>query len=201
MIRKIHIADYGLGNLFSVSSAIQKLGYEPVISANIQELEKADFLILPGVGAFQKGMELLQGKGFPDLIFAHVRLGKPLLGVCLGMQMLFESSEENGFSQGLGLIPGHVKRIVDDSSSIKVPHIGWSLLHSTNGMLAPVVDQKFMYFVHSYHPVSEGYCIAKANYQGVDITAMVNKDNIWGCQFHPEKSGQDGLSLLEQIIL
>jgi glutamine amidotransferase len=202
MIRKIHIVDYGLGNLFSVCSAIRKIGCEPVVIGKPQDFKLADFLVLPGVGAFQKGMNLLQSHGLADRILCHVRQGKPILGICLGMQMLFESSEENGFSKGLGLIPGKVKRIVDDQSKVKVPHIGWSLLDSTSEILMSAVDKKFMYFVHSYHPVTDAkYCVAKTNNQGVEITAMINKDNIWGCQFHPEKSGEDGLKLLKKVFL
>ena len=200
MIRKIHIVDYGLGNLFSVASAIRRVGFEPVFAVTPDDFKVADFLVLPGVGAFQKGMHSLQSCGLIDGILSHAKQGKPLLGICLGMQMLFESSEENGFFEGLGLIPGHVKKIIDDNSELKVPHIGWSLLRSTNAILKPVLDQKFMYFVHSYHPVTDlNYCVAKTDYQGVDITAMVNKDNIWGCQFHPEKSGEDGLNLLKTL--
>lgn len=200
MMRKIHIVDYGLGNLFSVGSAIKQVGFEPVFVANPDACKAADFLVLPGVGAFQKGMRLLQSNGLVEGILYHVKQGKPILGICLGMQMLFESSEENGFSKGLGLIPGQVKKIVDDQLDIKVPHIGWSSLNSVNELFASV-DKKFMYFVHSYHPVTDlEYCVAKSNYHDVEITAMVNKDNIWGCQFHPEKSGNDGLSLLKQIL-
>jgi glutamine amidotransferase len=201
MINKIHIVDYGLGNLFSVCSAIKKIGYEPVVANNFQELSEADFIVLPGVGAFEKGMQLLQEKGFANTILTHVEKGRPILGICLGMQMFFDSSEENGFSKGLGLIPGEVKKIIgNQQSKIKAPHIGWSLLNCSSYTMASVINKKFMYFVHSYHPLSEKYCIAHTDYQGINITAMVNKDNVWGCQFHPEKSGTDGLQLLDSIL-
>ncbi len=200
-IRKVHIIDYGVGNLFSVSSAIKKIGCDPVVINNPNDILFADFLILPGVGAFQKGMKHLLEGGFKDYILKHVEKERPILGICLGMQMLFESSEENGISEGLGLIQGNVQKITTNKN-IKVPHIGWSALQPVNGFMQADVDNKFMYFVHSYHPVTEEkYCVAKVDYHGIDVTAMVNKDNIFGCQFHPEKSAEDGLSLLKKIVL
>jgi glutamine amidotransferase len=200
-IRKVHIIDYGVGNLFSVSSAIKKIGCEPVITKNPNDLQCADFLILPGVGAFQKGMKNLIESGFKDDILRHAEQERPILGICLGMQMLFDCSDENGQTSGLGLIPGHVKKITTNKN-IKVPHIGWSALKSVNGILRGEIENKFMYFVHSYHPITEEqYCTAKVDYHGIGLTAMVNKDNIFACQFHPEKSAEDGLNLLKKIIL
>lgn len=200
-MHKVHIIDYGLGNLFSVKSAIEKIGATPIITNIPDDLMEADFVILPGVGAFQKGMHLLTECGFKTPILEYVKKGKPLLGICLGMQMLFESSEENGTSKGLGLLPGHVEKITEGSVGVKVPHIGWSQLRSINDRLKDFVENKHMYFVHSYHPVTEeSYYVAKTNYHGIEITAIVKKDNVWGCQFHPEKSGEDGLNLLKEII-
>lgn len=200
-MHKIHIIDYGLGNLFSVKSAIEKIGVTPIITNAPDDLIEADFVILPGVGAFQKGMHLLTECGFKAPILEYAKKGKPLLGICLGMQMLFESSEENGTSKGLGLLPGHVEKIAEANAGVKIPHIGWSRLISTEDRLKYFVENKHMYFVHSYHPVTErAYCVAKTNYNGIEITAIVKKDNIWGCQFHPEKSGEDGLDFLEKWI-
>ena len=200
-MRKIHIVDYGLGNLFSVISAIRKIEYKPVVVNSSTEVALADFLVLPGVGAFRKGINAIATLGFKEVILEHVQKGKPILGICLGMQMLFDSSDENGFSGGLGLIPGHVKKIVDEHLGIKIPHIGWGALISVNGMLKSFIEQQFMYFVHSYTSVTDSkYCVAKTDYHGFEITSMVNKDNIWGCQFHPEKSGHQGLIVLKEIL-
>ena len=201
-ISKIHIIDYGLGNLFSVASAIKKLGKTPIIADAPQHLQEADFVILPGVGAFQKGMNLLEDKGFKDALLNYCDKQKPLLGICLGMQMLFESSSENGSTNGLGLIPGHVKKIAEGKDiNVKIPHIGWKRLEAVNGFLANEVQNHFMYFVHSFHPLTdERYIVANTIYQGIAVTAMVQNENLFGCQFHPEKSGEAGLSLLKIVV-
>ncbi len=201
MSKKVHIVDYGLGNLFSVSNAFRKIGANPIIIDNPKDIKNIDFLVLPGVGGFKQGMHELETRGFKDEIIEYASEGKFLLGICLGMQMLFESSEENGFSAGLGLIPGTIDRIDVNYSDIKVPHIGWGKLKSINNKLSEVIDQKYMYFVHSYHPTATfDSCVASTNYNGVEITAVVNKGNIWGCQFHPEKSGESGLNLLAKML-
>lgn len=200
-ISKIHIIDYGLGNLFSVASAIKKIGKTPVIATTPKQLQEADCVILPGVGAFQKGMTLLEVTGFKDALLNYYDKQKPLLGICLGMQMLFESSSENGDTMGLGLIPGHVKKITSGKGlNVKVPHIGWKRLNAVNGFLASEVQNHFMYFVHSFHPLTDKkYIVANTLYQEIEVTAMVQNQHLLGCQFHPEKSGEAGLSLIEKV--
>ncbi len=200
MTKKIHIIDYGVGNLFSVSSALKKIGHEPLIVTNYKDLERADFILLPGVGSFSKGMNQLKTEGFVEPLLTHVESGRPLLGICLGMQMLMDSSEENGFDYGLGFIPGQVKCLSIDYPDLLVPHIGWRKLQSSNTKIIDC-DASYMYFVHSYHAVvKDDYVIATSKYGAANIASIVNNGNVWGCQFHPEKSGSDGLALLKNIL-
>ena len=198
MFPKVHIIDYGLGNLFSVENALKKIGADPIIVMTPAELMEADYIILPGVGSFQKGMEELQKRGFPEAIFNHVKKGKKLLGICLGMQMLLDDSEEEGFSKGLGLIPGTVKKIKSDSKEIKVPHMGWSKLVQQNQLDR---DDNYMYFVHSYHCITDQeHSIATTTYYDCTINAVVKNRTVWGAQFHPEKSGEHGLVFLKKWL-
>lgn len=206
MQRKITIVDYGLGNIFSVNRAFSYNNCLVDIASTPEQITHADFLVLPGVGAFKKGMQELQRRHFLEPISNHAKSGKPLLGICLGMQLLFDSSEENGDSQGLGLIPGKVERIIPNDSLAKVPHIGWGRLNVNQNHFAaklPLfknVDNQFAYFVHSYHPIcQQKHLLAHTQYHGHKINAMVMKDNIIGCQFHPEKSGHSFLLFLKEI--
>nr|WP_301553470.1 imidazole glycerol phosphate synthase subunit HisH [Desulfuribacillus stibiiarsenatis] len=192
--------DYGMGNLRSVTKALEKLGYATKIVADPQELKGADGVILPGVGAFGDAMENLQEQNFIPAIHEYVQSGKPFLGICLGMQLLFDSSEEMGEHQGLGLIPGKVVRFQGD---FKVPQIGWNelkLYHETHYLFEGIPGSRFVYFVHSYHAKVENHdhVLASTDYFG-EVTAIVGRDNVVGMQFHPEKSSEVGLKLLENF--
>jgi glutamine amidotransferase len=207
MPRKITIVDYGLGNIFSVREAFTHIGCQVDMASTCANIAKADFLVLPGVGAFKKGMHELSQLNLIPAILNYIEMGKPLLGICLGMQLLFESSEENGFTQGLGIIPGKVMRIVPENVALKIPHIGWGklTLNSTHpqadSSLGKTIQNKFAYFVHSFHPVptQQDHLLATTQYEGQTIHAMVMRDNIIGCQFHPEKSGDNLLPFLKEI--
>jgi imidazole glycerol-phosphate synthase subunit HisH len=201
----IGIVDYGMGNLFSVSKALERLGVPYVISDDQEELLKADGIILPGVGAFKDAMALLESTHLKETIMAFVNTGKPLLGICLGMQLLFEDSEENGRTKGLGLLPGTVVRIPKEDlegNTYKVPHMGWNhLKYAKPSILTEGLEEGYVYFVHSYY-VHEGAAdvtVASADYAGVPIPAVVSRDNVYGMQFHPEKSGDLGMELLKNF--
>jgi imidazole glycerol-phosphate synthase subunit HisH len=201
----IGIVDYGMGNLFSVSKALERLGVPYVISDDQEELLKADGIILPGVGAFKDAMALLESTHLKETIRTFVNTGKPLLGICLGMQLLFEDSEENGRTKGLGLLPGTVIRIPKedrDGNAYKVPHMGWNhLTYAKPSILTEGLGEGYVYFVHSYY-VHEGAAdvtVASADYAGLQIPAVVSRDNVYGMQFHPEKSGELGMELLKNF--
>lgn len=198
---KLSIIDYGLGNLFSVSRAFEHVGAEVELIDKPEKIKSAGNLLLPGVGAFAVGIAELNKSGFSSAVKEHVKAGKPLLGICLGMQMLFETSEENGSHQGLGIIKGNVARIPD---TLKVPHIGWTKL-TKNGnpkILSSTTENDSFYFVHSYHGIcgDEKDLAAYAVYGGNKITASVEKDNVYGCQFHPEKSAESGLNICKTFL-
>ncbi|HZG73189.1 MAG TPA: imidazole glycerol phosphate synthase subunit HisH [Chondromyces sp.] len=199
----IGIVDYGMGNLFSVSKALERLEIPFIISDSPEELDRTKGLILPGVGAFKDAMALLRENKLDDFLRSYVASDRPLLGICLGMQLLFEGSEENGPSEGLGLLKGHVLRIPaeKDGETFKVPHMGWNKLtfHKDSPVLHEV-EEGFVYFVHSYY-VSEmdpEELIASASYT-VEVPAVVGKGNVFGMQFHPEKSSKVGVKLLENF--
>jgi imidazole glycerol-phosphate synthase subunit HisH len=197
----IGIVDYGMGNLFSVSKALERLNADYFISGEKEELLRADGLLLPGVGSFRDAMEVLQ----VDTIKEFAASGKPLLGICLGMQLLFEDSDENGFTKGLGLLPGHVRRFPGtnaEGETYKVPHMGWNKLEFVKS--SPLLDgleEDYVYFVHSYYVSAENSeaLLAKANYHE-EVSAVVGKDNIFGMQFHPEKSSKLGMALLNNFL-
>ncbi|MDR6121681.1 glutamine amidotransferase [Bacillus sp. SLBN-46] len=197
----IGIVDYGMGNLFSVSKALERLGAEYFISADHSELLNADGLIIPGVGSFRDAMERLQ----VNTIKEYAATGKPLLGICLGMQLLFENSEENGLTKGLGLLPGSVRRFpgkTPEGESYKVPHMGWNKLEFVNDSpLIKNLEEDYVYFVHSYFVDAQNsdVLIAKADYHE-QVSAVVGKDNIMGMQFHPEKSSKLGMALLNNFL-
>ena len=196
----IAIVDYGVGNLFSLKSSIAAIGADAVVTKDEAVIRGAEKIILPGVGAFEDAMNKLRDSGLADVVKDEVRNGKPLMGICLGMQMLFEKSLEYGEHEGLGLVPGTVIPIGDViPADLKIPHIGWNALHFT-GEKCPIFkyvnDGDCVYFVHSYYAAGcEDYTVATAEY-GAELTAAVQNGNIYGCQFHPEKSGKVGLSIL-----
>lgn len=195
----IAIIDYGMGNLHSVSKAVERLGYTTVISANADEILAADAAILPGVGAFGDAMQQLVSTGLADVVKQFVATGKPLLGICLGMQLLFQSSEEHGFNEGLNLIDGKVVRF---QGEFKIPHMGWNKISFKQA--SPIfngLEEGYVYFVHSFHAklTNSENLLADTDYYG-PVTAIVNKDNVFGMQFHPEKSGDLGMKLLENFL-
>jgi glutamine amidotransferase len=200
----IAIIDYGMGNLYSVSKALERMNVDYLVSNEEAVLEKADGYILPGVGAFKDAMAILNESGLTTFIQKIVADGKPLLGICLGMQLLFDESEENGLTNGLSLLPGKVVKIPEttNGSTLKVPHMGWNELQIQNqSPLLSEINGGYAYFVHSYYVDSEqsGTLLATANY-GVDVPAVVGKDNVYGTQFHPEKSSELGLAILKNYI-
>ncbi len=209
---KIVVVNYGLSNLLSVKRAFEHCGAEIVITGNPEEVMTADKIVLPGVGAFKDGMKGLVSLGLDEAIKSKVVTSTPLLGICLGMQMLFDESDENGVHQGLGLIGGRVEKIPEiDCNDLKqcVPHIGWNILKPNNGkeqfdneLLQKIESGKEVYFVHSYEakPVDQNSNLANTIYGGRNICAVAGKDNVYGCQFHPEKSGETGLSIIRNFI-
>ena len=196
----IAIVDYGVGNLFSLNSSLEMIGAESVVTADEAVLRSADKILLPGVGAFEDAAKKLRESGLADLIKELAAEGKPLLGICLGMQMLFERSYEYGEHEGLGLIPGSVRPIRDViPADYKIPHIGWNGLHfrQENPLFKYVKEGECVYFVHSFYASDcDEFTVATAEY-GAELTAAVAKGNVYGCQFHPEKSGNVGLAILK----
>ena len=196
----IAIADYGVGNLFSLKSSFEKIGQRVELASNESKLRSAEKIILPGVGAFRDAARKLEESGLGQVIREEAEKGKPLLGICLGMQLLFDRSFEYGEFQGLGLIPGDVRPIAERiPEELKIPHMGWNSLHfpKESALFRSVKEGEYVYFVHSYHAVTEAeYVTATAEY-GAELTAAVEKKNVFGCQFHPEKSGEVGLRILK----
>ena len=196
----IAVVDYGVGNLFSLSSSLAAIGAEVVVTGDADVIRAADKILLPGVGAFEDAIAKLRASGLDEVVCEEARKGKPLLGICLGMQLLFEKSYEFGEFEGLGLIEGAVRPMAYvNPADYKIPHIGWNALHLV-GEKSPIFqylnDGDHVYFVHSFYAADcEKNVIATSEY-GAELTAAVAKDNIFGCQFHPEKSGPVGLSIL-----
>lgn len=198
----IAIIDYGVGNLFSLRSSLAAVGAQAVVTGDSAVIRAADKLILPGVGAFADAAALLRSTGLDKVVCQEAQSGKPLLGICLGMQLLFEESLEYGRHPGLGLIPGTVAPIRDViPAGYKVPHIGWNALHfpkdrSVHPLFSQIREGDCVYFVHSYYGANcTSSVIATAEY-GPELTAAVARDNVMGVQFHPEKSGAVGLNIL-----
>ena len=196
----VAIVDYGVGNLFSLSSSFRSIGAEVVVTSDPAVLHAADRIVLPGVGAFGDAAEKLRASGLADVVVAEAKEGKPLLGICLGMQLLFEKSLEYGEHQGLGLIPGEVRPIAEViPAGPKIPHIGWNALHfkgQKNELFRYLNEGDFVYFVHSFYGAKcTESVIATAEY-GAELTAAVARSNVFGCQFHPEKSGEVGMKIL-----
>ena len=197
----IAILDYDAGNIKSVEKAFKILGEETILTRDFSVIKDADKLVLPGVGSFAAAMENLKKYECDKAIYDFVASGKPFLGICLGLQLLFDSSEESPGVQGLGLLKGEIKRI-PDAEGIKVPHIGWNSLDFPNKgrLFEGIHEGAFVYFVHSYYLKAreEGIVTATTEY-GCHIHASVQKDNIYACQFHPEKSSTVGLKILENF--
>ncbi|WP_127583184.1 imidazole glycerol phosphate synthase subunit HisH [Paenibacillus koleovorans] len=197
----IAIIDYGMGNLHSVSKAVERLGVtNAIVTSDENELLQADGAILPGVGAFGDAMHNLRETGLGDAVRYYAQSGKPLLGICLGMQLLFSESEEYGRNEGLNLLPGRVERFRGD---YKVPHMGWNKLEfrQPNHPLFEGLEEGHVYFVHSYHakPEQPADLLAVTDYYQ-PVTAIVGRGNVFGMQFHPEKSGPLGMQLLNQFL-
>ena len=196
----IAIVDYGVGNLFSLKSSLTMIGAEAIVTRNAEDLRAADKIILPGVGAFEDAAKKLRATGLDEVVVEQARAGKPLLGICLGMQMLFDRSFEYGEHKGLGLIPGDVIDMRPQiPAELKVPHIGWNALifmQPNHPLFRYINEGDCVYFVHSFYGANcEKDTLATAEY-GAELTAAVGRGNILGCQFHPEKSGRVGLNIL-----
>ena len=199
----IGIVDYNMGNLASVINAFAKMGVDTTLESDPTKLKQYDKLILPGVGAFGDAMEHLKENGMNEAVIDYAKMGKPLLGICLGMQLLFESSEEFGSTQGLGLIPGKVVAFDENKfdHTLKVPHMGWNELfvQSDTALFEGLTKDFYLYFVHSYHAVCDDkYAIGKTHY-GYEFVSAVQNGNIYGIQPHPEKSHEYGLKIIENF--
>jgi len=204
----VFIIDYGVGNLLSVMRGIEVCGANPILTNSPDEILDADRLILPGVGAFSDGMKGLKERNFIEPIYEYIKKQRPFMGICLGMQMILSESHEFGIHKGLDLIPGKVIPIPKKSSDgtfYKIPHIGWSAIRPVGEnnwketILNNVCLEESVYFVHSFYtqPENDKNILATCNYGGLDLCAVIKHENIYGCQFHPEKSGTVGLSILD----
>ncbi len=196
----IAIVDYGVGNLFSLKSSFAKIGAEAVVTGNAEDIRRADKIILPGVGAFADAAEKLKKSGLDKLLISLSESGKPLLGICLGMQLLFEKSYEYGEHKGLGLLKGEIVPIEGAvSKDYKIPQIGWNSLKFTDKkskLFRHIKNGDFVYFVHSYYASKCDDSVTAVCDYGAPLTASAEKGSIYGCQFHPEKSGDVGLNIL-----
>lgn len=212
MSHTITIADYGVGNLYSVRSALEHCGATPIMAKTYDEVLAADRLLLPGVGAFGDSMKGMHRTGMFDAVRDFAAKDRPLLGICLGMQMLLSDSVEFGLNAGLDLIPGHVQLIPETSKSgtpHRIPHVGWAPIFSPpenagwgTDLLKGISQQTAFYFVHSYHSVPDqpSHLIASCDYDGQSLGAVVQNGSIFGCQFHPEKSASAGLTVIKNFL-
>ena len=204
-MKKVGILDYSMGNIASVQAAFNHLGSETFLISEAKDYQDCDLLVLPGVGAFKDAINTIRDKSFDNVIANHVDKNKTFLGICLGMQMMADTSLENGEYQGLGLIKGLVKKIEpqkEEGKRLKVPHVGWSKIQNSTTKSLLQTNGKSFYFVHSYHFETENgeETVAECSFGPRNLTAIVQRDNVIGCQFHPEKSGHAGLELLNQIL-
>lgn len=198
----VAVIDYDAGNIRSVEKALAYLGQEVSVTRKAEEILAADRVILPGVGAFGDAMAKLRGYGLVDVIRRVVQNGTPFLGICLGQQLLFEKSEESPGAEGLGILKGEVVRI-PEAEGRKVPHIGWNSLHfpRESRLFQGIEEGAYVYFVHSYYVrAAEPECVAATAEYGVEIHAAVQKDHVFACQFHPEKSSEIGLQILKNFV-
>lgn len=197
----IAIADYGVGNLFSLKSSFEYIGKKTIVTSDKGQIKSADRIILPGVGAFGDAAEKLSESGLGELIIEEAQKGKPIMGICLGMQLLFDKSYEYGDHKGLGLIKGEIRPIAEVvPRKYKIPHIGWNKLHFTkekSRLFRYINEGDYVYFVHSYYGTGCKDSLLATTEYGAELTAAVGKKNVFGCQFHPEKSGDTGLKILK----
>ncbi len=199
----VAIVNYGIGNLFSLSSSLEAIGMESVITSDSEQIERADRIILPGVGAFGDGMARLEATGLADVLKEQARANKKILGICLGMQLLFEEGLEYGLRKGLGLIPGQVRELKSQAGfGLKVPHMGWNRLsvHQSDPVFAHLKFDEYVYYVHSYYAVCADSFVLGSSEYGTKVPGVVRKGNVYGMQFHPEKSGGTGLRLLKGFM-
>lgn len=195
----IAVVDYGVGNLFSLACSLDFIGAKSKVTSNARDIASADGVILPGVGAFADARKKLAASGLEDAVRDHAAKGKPLLGICLGMQMLFDKSLEYGTHEGLGFVKGTVKPIKDDlKDDLKIPHMGWNSLDVTrpSPLFKYVKNGEYVYFVHSFYAADCADSVIATSTYGIALTAAVQNGNVFGTQFHPEKSGQTGLNIL-----
>lgn len=203
---KIGIIDYGLGNLFSVTNAFRQTGVDTILISSKQDLNKIDAIVLPGVGAFGDAMKRLKERNLIELIKEKAKDGLPILGICLGMQLLMNSSEEFGYNEGLGLIEGKVIKFSDVASKkFKIPQIQWNKVNLSNinqELFSGLPNESFFYFLHSYYvlPENPNVIATTTQYKGVEYCSSIKKGNIFGAQFHPEKSSKQGLQLFKNFI-
>ncbi|MHC6179497.1 imidazole glycerol phosphate synthase subunit HisH [Clostridium sp. JNZ X4-2] len=201
MYKLICIVDYGMGNLKSVQKALKYIGRDSKITSDEHEIEKCSGIILPGVGAFPEAMKNLKKRNLDRILRKEAESGKPIIGICLGMQLLFDMGEEMEECEGLGLIPGKIVKLY---GNIKIPHMGWNnlIIEKQCGILKDVPENSYVYFVHSFYGKlkSKENLNAYSTYGDIDVPAVVNKGNIYGTQFHPEKSGDVGIKMLKNFV-
>ena len=198
----IAIVDYGVGNLFSLRSSFKAIGANAVFTSDEKIIKSADKILLPGVGAFEDAAKKLRDTGLSEVVISQVKEGKPLLGICLGMQLLFERSFEFGCHEGLGLIPGDIVPFEGKiDKSLKIPEIGWNqlTLNKESPLYTDFAGGEFVYFVHSYYAECDRNYVSAFSEYDVVFPASVEYENVFGCQFHPEKSGKTGLKILENF--
>ena len=196
----IAIIDYGVGNLFSLCSSLSSIGAQAVVTSDIETIKSVDKLILPGVGAFADAAQKLRESGMDIVVKEQAAAGKDIMGICLGMQLLFEKSLEYGEHEGLGLLKGSVVPMEGTiPKNLKIPHIGWNALHfaRSSGLFKYINENECVYFVHSYYAKNCGNAVTATAEYGAELTAAVQNKNVYGTQFHPEKSGETGLKILK----
>ena len=200
MSQTVTIIDYGVGNLFSLKSSFGALGVTATVTSNPSDLARAERIILPGVGAFGDAVEKLRACGMAEALLVEAQKGKPIMGICLGMQLLFDKSYEYGEHEGLGLISGEIRPIADViPKNLKIPHIGWNALHlvGQHPLFKYIKNEDHVYFVHSFYGANCRESVIATSEYGAELTAAVARGNVMGCQFHPEKSGEVGLGILK----
>ncbi len=199
----IAIIDYGVGNLFSLKSSLREIGAEAVVTSDEKVIAEADRIILPGVGAFEDAARKLREAGMAEVVKREAAAGKPMMGICLGMQLMFDVGYEYGEHEGLGLIRGSVRPIADViPEGYKIPHIGWNLLkfRKESPLFKYIKEDDYVYFVHSYYAAECDESVIAVTEYGAELTAAVANGNVYGCQFHPEKSGDVGMKILKAFM-